>query len=128
MEKQAIWRIPVIFEFFPKTPTRATAGSVTSSLGWSLCCRPGLPPALARPGLFADSKAPAPWLRHPNRGVLLESPVRAQLAPPQTRPPQPHTPYCVLTMTTATEGLLSAKHHVQAECSTRFAWIHLFSQ
>lgn len=28
MEKQAIWKIPVIFEFFPKTPTGATVRPV----------------------------------------------------------------------------------------------------
>lgn len=113
MEKQAIWKILVIFEFFPKTPMGAAAGSATSSLGPAPWLRSGLLPPPVRPSLFADTKPPTLSLPHPHRGVLLESSGHAQLAPPQTRPPQLHTPYCILTVTTsATECSLSAKPRV----------------
>ena len=57
MEKQAIWKIPVIFELCPKTPVGATVESADIQ-PWVGPVPPGaglLPPP-AQPSLFADTK------------------------------------------------------------------------
>lgn len=78
MEKQAIWKIPVIFELFPKTPTGATV-------------RPAHVQPRAGPSAVQQASQPGrlppccSCLAH--RGVRLESPVRVQpLLPGSGRP------------------------------------------
>lgn len=60
MEKQAIWKIPVIFELFPKTPTGATMRPVNvqpqaGPTALEQASRLTPTPLLAQPGLFTTT-------------------------------------------------------------------------
>ena len=87
MEKQAIWKIPVIFELCPKTPMGATVGSADIQPWEGPVPGAGPLPPLAQPNLFADAEPTRLQLPHLHRGFLLESPVHAQLSPPWIRSP-----------------------------------------
>lgn len=131
MEKQAIWKIPVIFELFPKTLTGATVRPADIQ-PWvaplpqsrSPVSPPQLHPNLAcLPHQTHRTPVASPPLR-----VLQESIVHAQLTALQTKPPQQYMSYYRLTVTTDAKCLLSAECQVQVECSKCFTHIDLFPQ